>query len=188
MKKNWFLCLLILVFVVVGCGLGEQTDEANKMTEEINQIGQKFNEGSEKTTNLFNKLFGDNYEGVADLKKYKSDNSADFDELVKLLDQQIRYSKDSADKGSEILKLTLDEKFKDYISTNVEINKKTGESDQLMLDFVKSFLDSDDIGKANEIISDYEKKAKELNKEIDELKQKAEKIQKENPDAISKTE
>lgn len=182
MRFVWFICALFLVFM--GCGLFEQTDEANKITEEINTLGNKYNQMSGSTTELFNKLLTDNLAKVSDLKDYKNKNSAEFDELVKTLETQKKLAQEMADKYSPVLKLKLSDTFKEYIRTNQQVSEKHAESDKQMLDFIQAFLDTDDVDKVNKLIEDFDKESVKLNKEIEDLKQKAKQIAKDNPTEI----
>jgi hypothetical protein len=174
----------LLAFVIIGCGLSDQSDEANKINSEVNDLIVKYNENNKKKDNLYNKLFVKDLKGVTDLKEFKKEHSEEFDELTKSIESQLKLSKEIAEKYAPILNLQISEKFKEYAKTTLDVRKKGIEVDQEMLNFVKIFLETDDIDKVNELMKDRDKQIEKFNKELEDLDKKTEQIKKDNPDDI----
>jgi hypothetical protein len=177
------LLICLFAYALAGCDLlSDQTDEANKINGETNTLIDKYNAATSTRTKLFNDLLGENMKGVSDIKAYQEKNSAEFDELQKSIESQIKLSKEIVDKYSPILKLKVSDKYKEYAQANLKVHEKRVEGNQMMQDFVKSFLATDDIDKVNAMIDENNKKTDEFNKAMDELEKKSDQILKENPD------
>jgi hypothetical protein len=180
-KKNiWLVVLLAVISLSWACD-GGQTDEANKLVNEGNDITNKTNEGIIKASNLTKELLGENMTKAEDLEKYKADNKAKFDELVKLSEQNEKGFNDAAAKFEQAAKLKVDDKFKEYLNVRAQEFKKRAEIEKADNTFVKAFLAEKEAEKADALIGDSNKKSDGLKKEADDLKAKSEKIVKDNP-------
>jgi hypothetical protein len=180
-KSNLWLAILIsAVGLSLACD-GGQLDEANKLVNEANAVITKNNELVPKVNALTNELFGEGMTKAEDLDKYKADNKAKFDELIKMNEDLAKGREESAAKFEQVSKMKVDDKFKEYTSLKSQELKKGAEIDKAEVAFVKAFLAESDAEKANELVADTNKKSAEMKKVADELRDKAEKIVKDNP-------
>jgi hypothetical protein len=184
MKHISIVLLALSLCLIVACGLGDQTEEANKLVDEANVLISKSNELSPKSNKLFTELLGDNLTKVEDLVEYKEENKAKFAELTTLSDQIDKLGSETIEKFEQASKLKLDEKYKDYLIIKIQELRKRSEGDKLTTPFVKTFLDTKEVGKINKQIEDYNKKTSDIGNEADELMKKADQIVKDNPNTI----
>ncbi len=171
----------ILAFVFAAC---DQADEANKINVETNALINKYNANNDKKVDLYNKLLGSDLNGVTDIKAYQEKNSAEFDELEKSIEGQLKLSKETVEQYSPIIKLDVPDAYKEYAKANLAVHDKRIEVDQSMLDFVKSFIETDDIDELNKMIEDRNTEMGKLDKEMEDLEAKVAQIEKDNPDDI----
>lgn len=175
---------MVFLFGIVALGLAcdaGQMDEANKLVNEGNTLITKANEMTTKANALTTELLGDKFKDVEDIEKYKADNKAKFDELIKLNEDMGKAREDAAAKFEGVSKLKVDDKFKEYTSAKGQELKKGSEIDKAEVAFLKEFLAATDAEKANQLIADSNKKSADLKKQADDFKNKAEKIAKDNP-------
>ncbi len=183
MRKNIWL-LMLLIAVSLGFACDGQLDEANKLVNEGNALLGKNNEALAKASPLFTELLGDNLTKVEDFDKYKADNKAKFDELVKLGEQTEKGWNDAAAKFEDAAKLKVDDKFKEYLKLGAQEFRKRSEIDKAENGLVKAFLAESDGEKINTLVGDFNKKSAEMKKEADDFRAKAEKLAKDNPGVI----
>ena len=181
--------MMLLIFGLKACGLGEQTDEANKLNGEVNVITEKKNELKVKSNELFNELLVynlnellvDNLTKVEDIKAYKEKNKSKFDELISLLGQIEKLEAEAIDKNEQALKLKLSEKYKEYLGIEIQQNQKNNESVKLLVSFIKEFLQTNDVDKINKLEEDFYKQNADIRKEADKLSEKGKQFVKDNP-------
>jgi len=176
--------MMLLIFGLKACGLGEQTDEANKLNDEANVIIEKQNELKAKTGELFNELLGDNLTKVEDIKAYKEKNKSKFDELISLIGQVERLGAELTDKYEQAYKLKLPEKYKEYLGIRIQEIKKRADGHKLYVPFIKEFLQTNDVDKINKLMEDFNQQTADIAKEADKLSEKAGQIAKDNPNVI----
>jgi DNA repair exonuclease SbcCD ATPase subunit len=181
---NVWLVLLLILGVGLACGLGDQTDEANKLVDEANVGIKTYNENTIKSSKLFNDLYGDSLKNVEDLDDYKTANKAKFEELKTLSEQLDKSGNELSDKFDKASKLKLNDKYKEYLSLKAQEFKKRADADKLVPPFVKSFAEAKDADAVNKLIDDYNKKSADLAKESDDISKKADQIVKDNPSII----
>ncbi|MGI8495242.1 MAG: hypothetical protein ACR2L1_08015 [Pyrinomonadaceae bacterium] len=91
MKNNIRLVLsLLLVSFGLACGLGEQTEEVNKIVVEANVLVQQGIEAETKSDTLFTEVLGDNLTEAKDVEAYKKVNKSKLDEVISLKEQSIK--------------------------------------------------------------------------------------------------
>lgn len=180
-KKMVWVAAFAAMTLSVACGLGGQIDEANKLVDEANAIIKSYNEDSIKSGKLVSDLLGENLKNADDVEEYKKDNKAKFDELVSLNAKLEKSGAEATSKFDQASKLKLDDKFKEYLTLKVQEMNKRGDVDKQTSAFVKAFLDTKDVDKINNLISDYNKKSADTQKEADDIMNKADKITKDNP-------
>ncbi len=187
MKKNTvWLVWMLLIGLSLACGLGDQTDEANKLVDEANAIIEKNNELIDKSNKLFDELMGDNLTKVKDIEAYKEKNKSKFDELISLKEQIEKSGAESTDKFEQASKLKVSKEFKEYLRIKIQELNKRNDANKLVAPFVKAFLQTKDVDKINKQIEDYEKEFADIARETDELMKKGEQFEKDNPDTIKK--
>ena len=187
MKKNTvWLVWMLLIGLSLACGLGDQTDEANKLVDEANAIIEKENELVIKSNELFTELMGDNLTKVKDIEAYKEKNKSKFDELISLKEQIARLEVESIDKFEQASKLKVSEEYKEYLGIKIQELKKRADANKLIAPFVKAFLQTKDVDKIDKQIEDFDRKSADTIKEADELLKKAEQFAKDNPGLIKK--
>jgi hypothetical protein len=179
-KSNFWMVILLAV-VSFGIACDGQLDEANKLVNEANALITKSNEATNKANALTTELLGNNLAQVEDLEKHKADNKAKFDELIKLNAEAEKGKAEASAKFEQVSKMNVDAKFKEYNSLKAQEMKKAAEIDKADGDFVKAFLAEKDDEKMMGLITDSNKKSADMKKESDDLKAKAEKIVKDNP-------
>ena len=173
--------LAVCVTLVMSFACGGQVDEANKLVDEANAVIKTYNDDSTKSGKLVTELLGENLKKAEDLEEYKKTNKAKFDELVSLSEKLEKSGADATSKFDQASRLDLDAKFKEYLSMKVKEMNKRGEVDKQTTAFVKGFLDAKDFDKVNTLISDYNKKSADTQKEAEDLMNKANQITKDNP-------
>jgi uncharacterized protein YoxC len=176
--------IMLLIFGLKACGLGEQTDEANKLKDEANVILDKENDLTDKSNELFDDLLGDNLTKVKDFKAYKEKNKSKFDELISLNGQIERLAAESTDKYEQILKLKLPEKYKEYMDIKIQEFKKRADGHKLVAPFIKEFLQTNDVDKLIKVMEDFNRQTADIAKEAAKLSEKAGQIAKDNPKVI----
>jgi len=184
-KFIWFV-LVSAVSLGIACGLGEQTEEANRLVDEANVVIEKNNELIEKTDGIFMDLFGDNLTAVKDFKAYKEKNKTKFDEVIKITGQIEKQDAEVTDKFQQASRLKLNEKYKEYLNIKIQEMQKRTDSHKLVVPFVKKFLETNDVDEINVLIENYNNESAAFNKEVDELSDKGTQIEKENPNVIKK--
>lgn len=83
-KPIKFIALLTLTisFWCAGCGLLDQTADANKLIVEANGLIVQDNQQAVSANLQLQQLLGTGLSGVKDLAKYKSENKSALDELA----------------------------------------------------------------------------------------------------------
>jgi len=185
-NNNTWLILTFLIGLSLACGLGEQTDEANKFVVEANVIIEKNNALIDKSNRLFTELLGDNLTKVEDMKGYKEKNKSKFDEVISLTGQIEKSSAEAIDKFEQASKLKLSEKYKEYLDIKIQEMKKRTEAHKLVVPFVEEFLQTNDMDKINKLIEDFNEQNIVIDKEVNNLSEKVEQIKKDNPTVIEK--
>lgn len=180
-KATIWLSVIAMMGLSLGCGLGGQIDEANKLVDEANAIIKVYNEDSVKSGKMVVDLLGENLKKADDLEEYKKTNKSKFDELVSLSEKLEKSGADATGKFDQASKLKLDDKFKEYLTLKVQEMNKRGEIDKQTTTFVKAFLDAKDFEKVDSLIGDYNKKSADTQKAADDLMNKANQITKDNP-------
>ncbi len=176
--------MMLLIFGLKACGLGEQTDEANKLKDEVNVLIKKHSELAVKAGELFDDLLGDNLTKVKDIKAYKEKNKSKFDELISLIGQVERLGAELTDKFEQASKLKLPEKYKEYLGIKIQESKKRADGHKFTISFTKEFLQTNDVDKINKLMEDFNQQTADIAKEADKLSEKARQLAKDNPNVI----
>ena len=178
------LLLTLTLGLNLACGLIDQTAEANKIVGEANALIAQDNRKVPELSKLFNDLLGSGLSTVRDLEAYKKENQAKFDQLTKLSGELEKSGDETAAKFDQASKLKLNEKYKQYLELKSQEHKKRTDSIRLVAPLAKSFLETKEIDKINQMLDDYNKNSEQLENQYNDLEKQSDKIAKDNPDLI----
>lgn len=186
--KSACVALLLLAIFALACGLlKNDLDQANKLVGEANdelKAVQRIEKESEDKIREFKKALDDRQ-----VDKVKSS----LDALIKMIDEGLDHGRKAADKVREASNLNIGDKFKEYLKLKAESFEKKVEAFEARKKSAQIFRDaygSSDEAKIDKAKDDFSKQTdayKQLMDEADELSEKADKIQRENPDKIKST-
>lgn len=106
--------------------------------------------------------------------------------MISLREQSDKLGIESADKFEQASKLKISKEYKEYLSLKNQELKKLNDTRSLMTVYVKEFLQTKDVDKHNKQLNEYEKKREDSQKEIDELSNKIDQFEKDNPAMFKK--
>lgn len=179
-KRYTMLALMALLTFAVACNLGDETEKANTMINEGNQLvtdGNKLaEEAGTKNNQLYDNLSDDNF--AEEQAKLKSTAQ----EAVDGFEKSAGKFRDAAAKFEEASKLKVDEKFKEYLTNKAQEFKKNAEGAEVAKSLSKAFMDSADGPALLKKIAELKPRVEQLSKEAAEFQQKAEKVRTENKD------
>ena len=175
-KSTVFLALVVMASMMLGaCDTGAKAEEANKFIAEGNELITKNNATNDKIV----KQFGDLMAGAdkaEDPAEYKTANKAKFDEVLAMLADKEKGSKDAAAKFDAASKVPVGEKFQSYAAAKSQEILKRSEVDTASIAYIKAFMAENDEEKIGALIEDFNKKQKERTAAADELEAKVQKI------------
>jgi hypothetical protein len=184
-----FMALLLLVAVVLACNLGDETSKANELVKQTNTTVEEYNKlwkeadgQKDKVLTAYDELkegpdFKADLEGVRKLAR----------EAVAAYDKAAEKCKEVSQKNDETSKLKLNEKFKEYLTAKVKEWNKRAEVVEAAKGIPQALLDSKGHAQFISMIKAAKDKAEKLNKEATDLRDAADKIQKDNPTVIKST-
>lgn len=182
------LALLLLTAFALACGvLKNDLDQANKLVGEAND-----------ELKTVHKIKKDSDDKIRDFKKALDDKQVDrvkstLGDLIKMIDEGLDHGRKAADKIEEASKLNVGDKFKEYLDLKAQSFNKQVEAFEARKRSAEIFrnaygsTDGDELEKAKDDFSKETEKYKQLMDEADEVGEKADKIQRENPDKIKST-
>jgi hypothetical protein len=184
---NAFFALLLLVAVALACSLGDETKKANELVSAGNAAVEEFKKAATDAEEKKEKMLA----AIDNLKTDDENIKAEF-EKVKVIakDSVDGYTtaqtkcKEVSSKYDEASKLKLNDKFKEYLSAKVKEWNKRAEVVEAAKGIPQALLDSknhEGFMSAARIAKD---KMEKLDKEATDLREQADKIQKDNPTVI----
>jgi uncharacterized protein YlxW (UPF0749 family) len=184
-KKHFFLYLSIFVLfacAVSGCraSAGDQTEEANKLVDEMNAIKQK----AAALTQQANAK-GDELE-QKDVEKEGEQIKALAVDQVSLYKQAAATYREAADKAEAASKLKTDAWFKDYLALNARHLRKIAEVLDVGREEAEAWVNEKALDDIADKRAQTEERAAKLSKEVDELSQQIQKSEEEHKDDIRK--
>ena len=185
-SKTMGLFAIAAIGLVLACGMGNQTAEADKLMNEANALIADRNTTDTKTIPLmkdFVAVFATKSD--RDFENYKTRNKARFDELVSLLTNLEKSTADAAAKMDQASKLKVDDKAKEYYSLKFQELFKSAEQDRAVSAMIRSALAAKEIDEANRLLKDWDKKDDDFTKETEALKSKVDQFTKDNPGVFS---
>ncbi len=182
--KNVTGILAVLVLIVVGlaCSDGLETKKANEIIAEANNFIVTANENVDKASKKYDE-FIKKVDGIKNNDEV--DKVRDFGkELFPLYDVMSENFKKASEKFDEASKLKVNPKYKEYLETKAKEMKSRSDYAAELKKIPQALIDTKNK-------QDYEKEREKINEnvkkmttEAKELGDKADKIQKENPDII----
>jgi tRNA U34 5-carboxymethylaminomethyl modifying enzyme MnmG/GidA len=186
-KNNLEIVILLLIGLIIGCSLGEQTEEANLLINEAKLFSDKVVEPENEFNSLIDKILNADLPDDAALKAYKKDNKAKFDELIILGEQLENNRNESVTKIEQASKLNLNDKFREYLELKVKENKKLAEIDKLKVSVAKEFATAETGASFTKFAKNYNRqKFAEMESEATEFSDKAKQIVQANPNVFEK--
>jgi len=198
-KLNLLVAAIVLLAINLGCNFScgkndfqeitsDQTaEEGNKLVREGNAVVEKATQSGAKAEALSSELLGsENLKKVENVEKYKEDNKAKFDELIKLCEDSAKDWDAAAAKFEQVSKMNLNEKFKEFNAVLAQGHRKTAEMQKADAGLARAYLAEKDPEKHTSIFIEYNKKYAEMTKELADLKEKSAKIRSDNPDVFKK--
>lgn len=182
-KVNGLLIILTISFVMA-CGLGDQTDEANKIVGEANKMIMEDNQQTVAANLLFQQLLGASLSTVDNVESYKKANKTKFDDLTVKFSEMEKNEAVIVDKFRQASQLKLNEKYKQYLELKTQEFTKQAEATKLVNPLIKSFLETNDVDKINAQLDDYNAKHETIRKEAEAIQAQADQIAKDNPTLI----
>lgn len=185
-KSTVFLALVVVASMMLGaCDNSAKVEEANKLINEANALITKNNATNDKV----GKQFGELTAGAAaaeDPAEYKTANKAKFDEVLAMLADKEKGSKEAAAKFEAASKVPVGEIFQAYAAAKAQEIAKRGELDTASIAYIKAYLAENDDDKVAALAEEFGKKQKERTAAADELEAKVQKMMKDNPDIFKK--
>lgn len=183
-QKTKVLLVILTIGFVTACGLGDQTDEANKIVVEANKMIMEDNQQTIAANLLLQQLLGTSLSSVDNVESYKKDNKAKFDDLTAKFSTMEKNEATIVEKFRQASQLKLNEKYKQYLELKVQEFSKQAEATKLVNPLIKSFMETTDTDKINAQLEDYNTKHETIRKEAEAIQSQADQIAKDNPTLI----
>lgn len=177
--KLLFAFAMAMVLVAPGCkyfskATADQMKEANKLQEEADQLAAKVEQAYGQATQK-----EDAYKAEKKAKAREQLNN----EEAGIYDQAIADAKAAADKYTQASKMKIDEKYKEFLEVRAELMRKEGAHLAALKELPTARKDTSIKGKTlRDKQADIKTRADKLKGEVEEVRAKAEKLQKENGD------
>ncbi|MBD0369520.1 MAG: hypothetical protein ICV60_01595 [Pyrinomonadaceae bacterium] len=179
-QKLLYALILALLLAAPGCKYlikaePDQTQDANKLQAEADQLATKVDEAYNQATQKEDAIKAE--------KKSKTRQQLN-DEETAIFDQAIADAKAAADKYDQASKLKIDEKYKQYLDLRAQLMRKEGAHLSALKELPTARKDTSRQGQKTlrDKQADIKTRSDKLKKEVDDLKAQAEKLQKENGD------
>lgn len=183
-KKICTLLTVLLLGLSAACGLGDQTDEANKIVMEANGLIMQDNMQTIGANASLQQLLGAGLGSVKNVETYKKENKTKFDDLTTKFGELEKNEAVIVDKFRQASQLKLNEKYKQYLELKVQEFSKQAEATKLVVPLIQSFMEMKDTDKINAQLEEYNTKYESIRKEAEAIQTKADQIAKDNPDLI----
>ena len=173
---------LILIFLVaLGCS-NDETAKANKLVDDANDVVKDANKASQDG---LAKIYG--MESM--LPKIKSQNDLNAarsvaSECITILTKAKQSYSDAADKLEQASKMSINEKFKEYIDLKSQEMKKRSESMDAAIGEPQALIQTENVSEYTFKVKAIADNFKSLQQAAEDIAKKADKLQEENKDAI----
>ncbi len=174
--------LLLMIFAGLACS-GDDTEKANALVDEANKFvveaNKSVDQAQAKGTEFDKKVAAMTEK---DDKKAISEFSAK--ELIPIYNSMKDNFQKAGDKFAEAGKLKLNAKFKEYLEAKAAEMKKRSEYGNELKSIPKALDDADTKKDYDDAVAKSLEKIKAIQKDAQDLADKAAKIQKDNPDVM----
>lgn len=177
------LFMILATGLTMACGLGDQTDEANKIVIEANKMIMEDNQQTIASNAQLQQLVSE-MSSADNFESYKKENKAKFDDLTAKFSEMEKNETTIADKFRQASQLKLNEKYKQYLELKVQEFSKQTEATKLVNPLIKSFMETTDAEKINAQLDDYNAKYEAVRKEAEAIQSQSDKLAKDNPTLI----
>jgi hypothetical protein len=181
-KLNAILSLVLIFAVALGCSSTDETQKANKLVADGNE---SFNEAKKNAEDGFAKVYKmeamlPRIKSQADLLAARSVANESISILNKAKDKYI----EASNKFAEADKLSIHEKFKEYLDLKSQEMKKRSDAMDAIMGEPQALIQTESVSEYQFKVRSIADNFKNLLQSADELAKKADKIQEENKDAI----
>lgn len=173
------LAMVILVLVVLGCSVGDETDQANKLVDEGNSAVGEAKKFVGEAEALKQKML---HTDVAELAEARTIAK----EAIAAYDKAEQKCKEAAKKYEEASKLKIKDKFKEYLALKHKEFEKRAELVETAKGTPQALIDSESRASFVSRANTNNEKVDSLTKEADDLGTQADKLQKDNADIFKK--
>jgi hypothetical protein len=181
-KFNALVSLLFLFIVGVACSGTDDTAKANKLVDDANESVKDANNNSEsglaKIYSMENML--PNIRNQNDLGTVRSVAN----ECIPILNKAKDKYTDASGKLEEASKMSLNDKFKEYLDLKSQEMAKRSEAMEAAVREPQALIDSNNVSEYTFKVKSITENFKSLKQAADDLAKKAAKLQEENKDAI----
>jgi len=183
-KLNAIISLIVIFAVALACSSADETQKANQLVADGNK---SLSEARTNAENGIAKVYG----MEAMLPRIKTQTDLDTarkvaNDCISILNKaKDKYIEASA-KFDEADKLSIHEKFKEYIELKAQEMKKRSEAVETAIREPQALIDSNNVSEYSFKVKSITESFKNLQQEADDLSKKADKIQEENKDVIKK--
>lgn len=179
---NSLTAILILIVVGLACSDGLETKKANEIIAEANKFITTANENVEKAS----KKYSEYIKKVDGIKNNDEvDEVRDFGkELFPLYDSMGENFKKASEKFDEASKLKVNPKYKEYLETKAKEMKVRSDYAAELKKIPQALIDTKTKQEYQKERDKINENVKKMTTEATELGDKADKIQKDNPDII----
>lgn len=178
------LLTITLSFWCAGCGLLEQTADANKLVVEANGLIVQDNQQAISANIQLQELLGTGLSDTEDLAKYKRENQAALDELAAKFTRIEQNEALITEKFRQASQYKLNEKYKQYLDLKTQEFAKQTETAKLVNPLIASFREAQDTAQVIARLDEFDVKYESLRREIVDLQAQSDQIAKANPTLI----
>ena len=174
---------VLLALVASGCGgasTSDQTEEANKLVDEMNAVKEKAATLARQATEK-----GEEIE-QKDVEKEGEQIKALAGEQVNRYREAAAAYRDAAEHAEQASKLRTDAWFKDYLALNARHLRKVAEVLDVGREEAEAWINENALDDIADRREQTEERAAKLSKEVEELAQQIQKIEDEHKDDIRK--
>ncbi len=179
------LALLLMIFAGLACS-GDETEKANALVDEANKFIVEANKSVESAQTKGTE-FDKKVAAMSERDDKKAISEYSSKELVPLYDSMKDNFQKAGDKFNEASKLKLNDKFKEYLEAKSSEMKKRAEYAAELKSIPKALDDADTKKDYDDAVAKSLEKIKQIQKDAQDLADKAAKIQKDNPNVMKQS-
>jgi hypothetical protein len=177
--SSTFMALLLLVAAVLACSSGDETEKANKLTDEGNAAVEEGKKSFQDADDKKQKMLQTNVAELAEARTLAKEAIAAYDKAEDKC-------KEAAKKYDDASKLKISDKFKEYLGIKVKEYNKRAELVEAAKGTPQALIDSESRSSFITRAQANNDKVAALAKEADDLAGQATKLEKDNPNMFKK--